>query len=327
MYVTRNTTTRLNFLAIAYLTTYFLFGPQDLVGAFVILTAIDHWHPNWVGPEPFLAAAHTLTGVAIIYLVVVVINWLAKRLFPNMTHAPRNTDVMATLRTDDTTALRALQKVATNAEDFRKELQGALLTTGMTPDQATTATQAGMVLADTRQPKDWAGPVRDAALEYAGINGQFLRVFSAEPRLVDTAQFLTDYGYMAMPVTCYGTDDHLLNFDGILVKHNTTSITAEESLIELLVYAHQAHMASMLDTGNLRQRHQVENYSKGLTYVATKLSLRGFIPPELDAEIGGDGTATAEELQRWAIAQVVATCSPISREPLTTIERTIPEEV
>lgn len=327
MHALRNIATSLTLLLATYLLTYILFSPEALVHFFILVTAIDHWHPNWAGPEPALLFAHGLMAIAAFYLLLVVIYWFTKRLFPPANAIRMTPEDIQAHQANGTTFLKAIRQVTITPEDFQKELYGALLTAGLTPDQATSATKAGMALADTKDPKDWAGPVRDKALDHAGVHGRFMQLFSTEPRLVDTAQFLTDYGYSAMPVTRYGTDEHHLNFDGILIKYNTTSFAAEESLIELLTYAHQAHMASVLDNGKPKDREQVENYSKALAYVATKLSLRGFVPPELDSEIGRDGTATADELQRWAIAQVVATCSPISRDPLTPTERTIPEEV
>ena len=199
---------------------------------------------------------------------------------------------------------------------------------GIPDEQALAAVDAAMALADSDDPRDWAGRVRREAVTLAGLDGTFIRVQSREPDLAETARFLTSYGYPTLRVTQVGTpkqgDGHesaVVNFDGLAVQHRTDAHHAEGALIELLIIAHQAHMASMADNGAPAQTGKVERAAKGLRNVATKLALRGFVPPELDTQIGRDGIATADELEQWAIAQVVAACSPMTNAPLPTTER------
>lgn len=78
----------------------------------------------------------------------------------------------------------------------------------------------------------------------------------------------------------------------------------------------------MADNGDPTHAGHVERAAKALRHVATKLALRGFVPPELDAQIGHPGVATADEMEQWAIAQVVAACSPMTSAPLPTTART-----
>lgn len=318
-----------------------LFGALGFAHALITITAIDHWHPNWPDPATVDDIATILptltTATAIAMLIAYIATAFLDRWF-GPSSLPSGMSAAARFPVAQAMAGRAVHPYKPTRADFHADLAGMLRDAGCTPDDALAGADAAMLSADTDDPADWAGRIRQEALNAAGVYKTYVRIFSREPRLAETARFLQDYGYRALVMkrvegsmsakpnsgipTLEETTADFLNFDGLLVFHRTPARAAEEALIELLISAHQAYMASMDDNGEPAKREGVEQYAKALRHVCTKLALRGFVPPELDAEIGRDGTATAEELERWAIAQVVAACSPMTRMPLPTIERT-----
>lgn len=329
MHRLHSTLTTITALATIYALVAWIAGPLTLAHFFITLTAIDHWHPNWPDPAVVDDIATTLPTLALALAVLCIVLTLVLHLA-----APRLRPTHPVPGALGRTALAAGALAATSPhlptrEQFHASLCDALRDAGISAPAALDATDAAMTAhAATDTPADWAGTVRAAALDLAGLSGTYLRVHSREPRLEDTARFLTAYGYPALHVRRVGSTDgeeHTMNFDGIAVQHRTPARDAEAALIELLITAHQAHLASMDDGGSPRNAGTVQRHADALRHVATKLSLRGFVPPELDAQVGRDGIATADELEQWAIAQVVAACSPISRMPLPTMERTIEE--
>lgn len=308
----------------------FLLGPTAVAHAFVTLTAIDHWHPNWPEATTVDTTAEALPPLAVALAVTMLLAYIAtgylqrwvtpRALSPTLAAAQPMAMAMAG---------RSLLPYTPTREQFHADLTEMLRDAGLAPAKALEVADAAMLSADTDTPADWAGRVREDALTAAGITGHHSRVLSREPHLAQTVRFLQDYGYRALLMKRAGErrfappEPGDLNFDGILVFHRTPAHAAEDALIELLITAHQAHLASMDDNGEPGKADTVQRYAQGLKHVCTKLALRGFVPPELDAEIGRDGTATAEELERWAIAQVVAVCSPMARMPLPTVERTL----
>lgn len=316
-----------------------IFGALSFAHWLITITAIDHWHPNWPDPTTVESVAKDLptltTALAVsMFLIYIGTSFLNRWLTP-----PSSSLGMVSAAATPLATTLALYPYNPTRAEFHADLAGLLRDAGCTPDKALEAADAAMLTADTDNPADWAGRVRQEAFNIAGIYTTYARIFSREPHLLDTALFLQDYGYRTLPTKRVGSritpidrngslptvaeaNADYLNFDGLLVFHRTSARAAEEALIELLMIAHQAHMASMEDNGAPGKADAVERYAKTLKHVCMKLALRGFVPPELDAEIGRDGTATAEELERWAIAQVVAACSPMTRMPLPTVERT-----
>ena len=318
-----------------------LFGALGFAHWLITITAIDHWHPNWPDPTTVDSVAKDLPTLTTTLAIVMLLIYIGTGFLHRWTTPPAlSPGVMSATARPVAMAGLAWYPYKPTRTEFHAELSGLLRDAGLTPKRAVETADTAMLSADTDDPTDWAGTVRQEALNIAGIHTPYARVFSREPHLVETTLFLQNYGYRALLMKRIGsriapTDRRLgslptvaeanadyLNFDGILVFYRTSARAAEESLVELLIIAHQAHMASMDDNGAPRKAEAVEGYAKTLKHVSTKLALRGFVPPELDAEIGRDGTATAEELERWAIAQVVAACSPMTRMPLPTVERT-----
>lgn len=315
-----------------------LFGALNFAHALITITAIDHWHPNWPNPTTVDDIAKNLPTLTTVLAILMLIAYIATHfLWRYIAPTPMGTGSVGALPM--ATAGRVLSPYTPTRDQFHANLCGLLRDAGCSPDKALETADAAMLTTDTDNPADWAGRVRQEAFNIAGIYSTYARVFSREPHLLDTALFLQDYGYRTLPMKRVGSriaptnrigslptvaeaNADYLNFDGLLVFHRTSARAAEEALIELLIIAHQAHMASMEDNGAPGKADAVERYAKTLKHVCMKLALRGFVPPELDAEIGRDGTATADELERWAIAQVVAACSPMTRMPLPTIERT-----
>lgn len=305
-----------------------LIGPTTIVHAFVTLTAIDHWHPNWPETTTVDTTAEALPPLTVALAVTMLLAYIATGYLQRWNTPPALSSAMLNPAAQPIAmAGRALLPYTPTREGFHADLTEMLRDAGLAPTTALEVADAAMLTADTDTPADWAGRVREEALTAAGMTGHHSRVLSCEPHLAQTVRFLQDYGYRALLMKRIGdrsttTEPDDLNFDGILVYHRTTAHAAENALIELLITAHQAHMASMDDNGERGKANTVQRYAQRLKHVCTKLALRGFVPPELDAAIGRDGTATAEELERWAIAQVVAACSPMTRMPLPTVERT-----
>lgn len=323
----RRTLTTIAWLAGIYALAAWLAGPTQLAHAFIKLTAIDQWHPNWPSSATVDAAATALSTVAAILAITLFALLMIFRPRNRYAGPPAPAGAAAIAASTGSTAF-ALQSRTPTRQQFHAELCHSLTGAGIPDAQALEAVDAAMALADSDDPRDWAGRVRREAVKLAGLDGTFIRVQSREASLSETARFLTSYGYPTLRVTQVGTprqgDGHeseVVNFDGLAVQHRTDAHHAEGALIELLIIAHQAHMASMADNGAPDQSGKVERAAKGLRNVATKLALRGFVPPELDAQIGRDGIATADELEQWAIAQVVAACSPMTNAPLPTTER------
>lgn len=306
-----------------------LFGALGFAHWLITITAIDHWHPNWPDPTTVDATAKALpvfTGpLAFIMFLAYFGTYYLARFFPSGSSVTASRVPVA--HGGAAMALAGSWPYRPTRERFHTDLCDMLRTAGATPDKALAAADAAMLLTNSDDPADWAGRIREEALTIAGFTGATLRITSRHPRLEESAHFFNDYGYRTTRLRRVGsnddTDDHFLNFTGLIVFYRTSAHAAEEALIELLITAHQGHMASMADNGSPGKADAVEQNAKALKHVSMKLALRGFVPPELDAEIGRDGTATAEELERWAIAQVVAACSPMTRMPLPTIERTI----
>lgn len=305
-----------------YFIASMLFGALPFAHALINITAIDHWHPNWPNPDTVDAVAELsphLAGAlaALMLLAYIGLGYLDRELFP-----PVSSGVTLSATRPALMAGPALYPYTPSRDEFRDDLIEFLRDSGVSRDKATEVADDVMLTMPS-----WGGEIRDEALSRAGAGGLYTRILSREPHLDKTAQFLRDYGYRATRMrrvsSDHGGDDHPLNYNGLLVWHRTTASDAEEALIELLIATHQAHMASMDDNGDPTKRGYVEQYATTLRHVCTKLALRGFVPPELDAEVGRDGTASAEELERWAVAQVVATCSPMTRMPLPTVDRTV----
>lgn len=306
------------------------FGALPLAHALITLTAIDHWHPNWPDPATVDDIATTLPTLTTALAIAALIAYVGTGYLHRWATPPALSSGVASAAALPVAAMAggALYPYKPTREQFHADLTGMLRDAGCAPDKALEGADAAMLTADTDDPADWAGRVRDEALTLAGVTGPHARVLSREPHLAQTALFLQDYGYRALLMKRVGdpfgtTETGDLNFNGLLVFHRTSASAAEDALIELLITAHQAHMASMEDNGERAKADATERHATALRHVCTKLALRGFVPPELDAEIGRDGTATAEELERWAVAQVVAACSPMTRMPLPTVERTL----
>lgn len=311
-----------------YAAAAWIIGPTRLADWFTTLTAIDHWHPNWPDPATVSATSHTLAQLALYFCLGGIATYVAlAALGPRLASGTAAAVPTGSARAIGGQALASIAGIRPTRERFHSQLFDALRDAGIAPTQALEATDTAMALADTDDPAHWAGRVRAEAMNLAGLHGRFLRIHSREAHLDETARFLTNYGYPALRVTHVGRtgegDGHEMNFEGLAVQHATDARDAEEALIELLITAHQAHLASMADNGSSSTIGKVERYAEALRHVTTKLALRGFVPPELDAEVGRDGIATADELEQWAIAQVVAACSPMTRMPLPTIERTL----
>lgn len=306
------------------------FGPLPLAHTVITITAIDHWHPNWPDAttvDDIASALPAQTAILAITLLVAYIGAGFIHRWITPPELPPHLSQAATLPA--ARAGRVLPLYTPTREQFHAELAGTLRDAGLTPDKALATADAAMLTADSDKPADWAGRVRKEAFNIAGLTIPHTRVVSREPHLAETALFLQEYGYRALLMKRVGQgiallddEDDYLNFDGLLVFYRTSAHAAESALLELLITTHQAHMASMDDNGERDKGDAVERNAKALKHVCTKLALRGFVPPELDAEVGRDGTATAEELERWAVAQVVASCSPMTRMPLPTVERT-----
>lgn len=315
--------TAIGIIAGGYSILALLFGSTTIVHAFVTLTAIDHWHPNWPDdPATVDTVARAIPILTIPLTLIILLVYATSYLKPSSSPA-----MFDYLDQGIGMARLDLSTYSPTREEFQTDLTEMLRDAGLVPDKAQEAADAAMLKADTKSPATWAGDVREEALTVAGITGPQSRVHSREPHLDQTVRFLQDYGYRALLMKRVGTpltptDPDGLNFNGILVYHRTEAHAAEDALIELLITAHQAHLAANDDNGKRDKAQEVKRYAETLKHVCTKLALRGFVPPELDAEIGRDGTATAEELERWAIAQVIATCSPMTRMPLPTVERT-----
>lgn len=313
-----------------------LFGALAFAHWLITITAIDHWHPNWPDSTTVDDTAKALPALTATLAIIMLLAYIGTSLL-NRWLTPQQLS-SGTLK-PMAVAGSALHFYTPTRAEFHADLSGLLRDAGCSPEKAVEIADTAMLSADTDDPAEWAGRVRQEALNIAGIYTPYSRIFSREPHLIETTLFLQSYGYRALLMKRIGsrigsTDRRLgdlptvaevnadyLNFDGILVFYRTSARAAEESLVELLIIAHQAHMASMDDNGAPHKAEAVERYAKTLKHVSTKLALRGFVPPELDAEIGRDGTATADELERWAIAQVVAACSPMTRMPLPTVER------
>lgn len=300
-----------------------IFGVTQVVNGFTTLTAIDQWHPNWPDAATVNAFAHDSYPLAIVAALLLIVAYGCVALGKPVDLRPRTMQTIAPMRagTLGAAVLRSRFPYQPDADQFRTDLVALLGEAGVSRDIAEEATQTAM---SDRRP---LGEVRRVAFREAGLTAPTIHVRSSMPRLDDTAQFLRGYGYQAVRLReAWGSDEkqtHELNFSGIIVWHRTDAIEAETSLVELLITAHQAYRASMDDNGEPSRRRAVDESASTLKHVCTKLALRGFVPPELDAEIGRDGTATAEELERWAVAQVVAACSPMARMPLPTVERTL----
>lgn len=301
-----------------------IFSPPTVAHTLVTLTAIDQWHPNWPDESVVNDVANRLFRSVILFGPIGLLYYfLMRRFFPS-----RTASSAAIIGADKTLASsgRMQKPYIPTRKQFITDLAETLRAAGLTPEKAQKTADAAALAADEDDASDWYGHAREHALTLGGITGPNTRVLSREPHLDKTARFLREYGYQALRMRRVGASTApapgSLDFDGLLVFHRTPAYDAESALIELLTTAHQAHMASMNDNGYRDTGEGVERHGAGLRHVATKLSLRGFVPPELDAEVGRDGTATAEELERWAIAQVVAICSPMTRMPLPTVERT-----
>lgn len=325
----RRVLTFIGFTTAIYLLACALFGPVTLAHWFVTVTAIDQWHPNWPDPTTVDTVAGNLqvvvTALALIFAAAVGIVYVLRRwLFP-VSRSSAGVALPSTAMGAATVLARKRALYRPGREEFATDLTAMLVEAGAPVEQAELAVETAMASTTSKDPADWAGQVRDEALGRVGFAGQAQRVISDEPHLEQTAEFLRAYGFRAVRIKHVEGSDRgeVLNFGGILVWYRSEATDAENALIELLIYAHQAHLASMEDTGERAQRERVERYTESLGYACQKLALRGFVPPELDAEIGRDGTATAEELHRWAVAQVVGTCSPMAQTPLPTVERTI----
>ena len=300
-----------------------LFGALPFTHALITITAIDHWHPNWPDPATVDDIAEVMPDYACLLMILMFLAYIGATYLKHKFSPPPPPAGISLSARSEVMAGSAVFPYTPSHETFHADLIGFLRDCGASPDKAKEAADTVMA---TGKPQ-WAGEVREEALDLAGVSGLYARILSHEPHLEETVQFLKDYGYRATRMRRVAPDDdgdaHLLNYDGLLVWHRTEASAAEEALIELLITTHQAHMASIADNGHPSKREDVEQYAKTLRHVCTKLALRGFVPPELDAEIGRDGTATAEELERWAIAQVVAVCSPMTRMPLPTVERAL----
>lgn len=306
------------------------FGALPFAHALITLTAIDHWHPNWPDPATVDDIATTLPTFTMALAIAALIAYVVTAYLHRWVIPPTLSSGAASATALPMAAMAgpALYPYKPTRKEFHASLAGMLRDAGCAPDKALEGADAAMLTADTDDPADWAGRVRDEALTLAGVTGPHARVLSREPHLAQTCQFLKDYGYRALLMKrvgdVFGTAEAGdLNFNGLLVFHRTSASAAEDALIELLITAHQAHMASLDDNGERGKADATKRGAEALRHVCTKLALRGFVPPELDAEVGRDGTATAEELERWAVAQVVAACSPMTRMPLPTVERTL----
>ncbi|WP_030013192.1 hypothetical protein [Curtobacterium sp. S6] len=316
-------------LCALYTLAAMLFGSVELMHAFVTITAIDHWHPNWPDQPAADHLGQNVAGLAaavavLWFLFFVLAPWIIRLASPGRLNTPAAMSGLDDSMGLATAALGSMKPYHPTRAQFHAELCEMLRSVGVSAEGSVEAADMAMLTANTHDPADWAAPVRSEALEAAGITGTYVRVHSRESGRAETAQFLRDYGYTAAQMRKVGdggTDQDSLNFEGILVWYRTEAHEAEDALIELLIIAHQAHRAAMTDTGTAQEAKVMQRHFQSLGYVCRKLALRGFVPPELDAEVGRDGTATAEELERWAVAQVVAACSPMTRMPLPTVER------
>lgn len=325
-------------------TAYFLaatiFGPRQLVDALVTITAIDHWHPNWPAQATVDTAAEVLQALALLIAGFTFIVWITIK----MTAPRRHSGIGVGSPTAGSAGAAAGSALAPatlaglpawnpSREEFHAELCDSLRQAGVSSQAALEAVDTAMAThAQKGRPADWAEAVRGEALTLVGFTTMALRLNSREDHIDATAEFLRDYGYRVLHLHQAGGHRHpeapsdvgaSLNFDGLLIWFRTDAHAAESALIELLSCAHAAYTASMDDNGAPATSGKVEKYATWLDRVATKLALRGFVPPELDAEVGRDGIASADELKRWATAQVVTTCSPMAQAPLPTIERDI----
>ena len=313
------------------------FGPGPVVHGLVMVTAIDHWHPYWPGQAAVAEAAPSIAGVVavlafLIYFGLGFVEYLFSRGHMGNHSAGASTLAGGAIGSAEGpfgSAILGQAPYKPSREQFHAELCELIQTTGLVPQKCVEVADMAMLTADSDDPADWAGRVRREALTISGATGMYGRILSRDPDVAKTAQFLRDYGFRAAALARVGgihADNSGLNFDGIIFWYRTDAFEAEDALVELLISAHQAHMAAVYDDGTPTQSRTVERHAQTLRHVCTKIALRGFVPPELDAEVGRDGTATAEELERWAVAQVVAVCSPMMRRPLPTVERETEED-
>lgn len=307
-----------------------ILGPTKVIDGFTTLTAINQWHPNWPDQAtvdsfarnslPFVIAAALFLVLA--YGCVALGKPLDLRPTPQTIFPTGGRAVIASSRAG---GLRSLREYQPDMAQFHLNLIALLREAGVSADVATEAARKAVPEPESLRGRS-VGEIRQLAFHEAGLTAPTINMQSLAPNLNETVQFLRDYGYQAVRLRhAWPSDDgqkHELNFNGIIVWHRTDAIAAESSLVELLITAHQAYMASVDDNGEPSLTRTVEERDAALTHVATKIALRGFVPPELDAQVGRDGTATAEELKGWAVAQVVSACSPMTRMPLPTIERT-----
>lgn len=305
-----------------------IFGPTSVIDTLTTLTAIDQWHPNWPDPatvNDFADEAYPLACFATLLLLALYCFTWAKP--PIRRPDPQTISPMGA-RAVGVSSLRLHREYQPDIAQFHLDLIALLREAGVSTEEATEAARKATPEQGSR-PGRTVGEIRRLAFREVGLTAPTINVRSQAPNLEETARFLRDYGYRAVRLRhAWPSDDdqaHELNFNGIIVWHRTDAIAAESSLVELLLTAHQAYMASVEDNGEASLSRAVEERDAALTHVATKIALRGFVPPELDAQVGRDGTATAEELKRWAVAQVVSTCSPMTRMPLPTVERTFEE--
>lgn len=316
-------------VAFVYALTAVLVGPTRLVDLFVTVTAINKWHPNWPAQSTVHEVANTSPSIAILVAAASALLYVALTLTGAFRVRPLS-PTLGSAAMGGPVAMAGFPEFIRpqTAQEFQEALLRTLQEAGVGAPQAEAAVSAAMELADTADPGDWASRVRERATALAGVNGRFFRVHSQEPHLDATARFLREYGFLVLRFnTVFRRKDQapldrgLLDFDGLAIGYRSTATVAEESLVELLITAHQAHLAAMEDTGLPSSYRILTERSEALHHVAAKLALRGFVPPELDAEVGRDGVATADELEQWAVAQVVATASPLAVQPLPTVER------
>lgn len=303
-----------------------IFGPAKTIDGFTTLTAIDQWHPNWPDSASVHAFANSSLPFVIAAALLLAVAYSGIVLGKPIDLRPTSQTISPTgARAVGTSSLRSLREYQPDMTQFRLDLIALLREAGVSADVATEAAQKAAPEPGSR-PGRSVGEIRHLAFREAGLTAPTINMRSQAPNLDETAQFLRDYGYQAVRLRhAWPSDDgqkHELNFNGIIVWHRTDAIAAESSLVELLITAHQAYMSSMDDNGEPSRAQAVEERAQALSHVTTKIALRGFVPPELDAQVGRDGTATAEELERWAVAQVISVCSPMTRMPLPTVERT-----
>lgn len=309
----------------ALLSTY---SARPFVDTFALVTAIDQWHPNWPGNDvvaatlnrpdvlKFFAWAVGLVGVCYIALVT-----LKAGVSPEPRASAAGGAGLATVAQLEA----AVEEPTGTVGQYRAALVQRLVAGGMTAEDAAAAVEAAEAEVDGLRKRSaggtagapWKASMRDALIGEvigAGNACQTLTMdlrTDVKGRTFALAQFLNRYdGRPVLPLrkihgaALAASGNRQWNIDGVILQNRPDrDLAADRSLMALLAVAFIAHDTAARDDGS--GPDEVNNALEGLRRHCRREALMGFIPAEIAAEAGHSGVATPEELERWAIAQVV----------------------